>query len=343
MTGSRVALAAAITLAGGIALFLHADEPTAPARPRSVVRCVLETAEGSHPVGFEVSGPDGELAIRLPASAESSRDARLIVEDAAGTGQQTDGRFVFVTGDATTGAGNRDERKWSFDATRWGRYAVQVTYALTAGEASAEVVCGDHRASAKLEPTGDARRFRTAELGTWYIAEGGPHAITLRQSPSAGDGLAEIRAVLLVPACEGTQPVQAEDGSITLHGRDATVSGTMLRYEPAPAKQTLGYWTRASDSASWRFLVATPGEFRVEVLQGCGAGQGGSDMVVSLADAELAFEVEETGHFQDFRARVIGTVTIPEAGSHLLTVKPRRIAKTAALDLRQIRLIPAKR
>jgi len=90
--------------------------------------------------------------------------------------------------------------------------------------------------------------------------------------------------------------------------------------------------------------VTEPGEFDVEVLQGCGKGQGGSPMSVvfnpGAAESRLGFTVEDTGGFQQFRPRVIGRVTLA-AGDHLLRIQPERIAKAAACDIRQVRLIPA--
>jgi hypothetical protein len=139
------------------------------------------------------------------------------------------------------------------------------------------------------------------------------------------------------------RPGQAADGAITLHGRDALVLGTTLRYETAEAKQTLGFWTKPADAAAWTFTVTEPGEFDVEVLQGCGQGQGGSEMSVVFnpgsAASTLSFTVEDTGGFQQFRPRVIGRVTLP-VGDQLLRIKPERIAKNAACDIRQVRLVP---
>jgi hypothetical protein len=98
---------------------------------------------------------------------------------------------------------------------------------------------------------------------------------------------------------------QADDGSILLSGSDAAIRGTTLRWEPEEKKRTLGFWTKASDAAEWRFAVRTPGTFDVEVLQGCGTGQGGSELGVVL-DADqprataLAFTVETPAGFRSF-------------------------------------------
>jgi len=135
---------------------------------------------------------------------------------------------------------------------------------------------------------------------------------------------------------------QAKDGSITLHARTAQVRGTQLRYEPLPHKLTLGYWTQVEDHAVWEFTLTRPGTFRVEVLQGCGTGQGGSEVEVQFAEQSLRFTVEDTGGFQQFKPRDIGTIRLDKPGRHTLTVRPKTKAKAAVMDLRQIVLRPVK-
>jgi|688.fasta_scaffold56199_5 hypothetical protein len=46
--------------------------------------------------------------------------------------------------------------------------------------------------------------------------------------------------------------VRADEAAILLHGRDAKVKGTMLRYEPEAHKQTLGSPSRATAPGSRR-------------------------------------------------------------------------------------------
>src|SRR5207302_1512229 len=109
---------------------------------------------------------------------------------------------------------------------------------------------------------------------------------------------------------------QAADGIVTLPARTADIHGIQLRYEPLPHKNTLGFWTRIDDWASWEFQLSRPGSFSVELLQGCGAGQGGSEVVVAAAGQTLKMTVEDTGHFQNFKARTLGTITIDEPGRY---------------------------
>lgn len=132
------------------------------------------------------------------------------------------------------------------------------------------------------------------------------------------------------------------DGAITLPARSARVYGTQLRYEPLPHKDTLGYWFRTEDRASWELTVVKPGTFTVEVLQGCGKGQGGSTVEVATAGQVVRFTVEDTGGFQNFKAREIGTLTFDKPGRYTLTVRPQSRAKTAVMDLRRVVLRPAR-
>jgi arylsulfatase A len=134
---------------------------------------------------------------------------------------------------------------------------------------------------------------------------------------------------------------QAADGTILLPARTAEVHGIMLRYEPLPHKNTLGFWVRAEDTASWEFTVTKPGAFTLSVLQGCGSKQGGSEVEIAVGEQKLTFTVEDTGHFQNFKDRALGTVTLEKAGRHVLTVTPKKKAAAAVMDLRAVTLKPA--
>jgi hypothetical protein len=132
---------------------------------------------------------------------------------------------------------------------------------------------------------------------------------------------------------------QAADGAILLHARDASVHGPNIRYEPKPEKNTIGYWTRAEDWVSWEFEVTKAGKFTVEVTQGCGAGNGGSAVEFKADEQALEMIVDDTGGFQNWKKREIGTMTLP-AGKHTLTVKAKAKLHGAVMDLQQVVLKP---
>jgi arylsulfatase A-like enzyme len=134
---------------------------------------------------------------------------------------------------------------------------------------------------------------------------------------------------------------QGPDGVITLPARTAEVHGLMLRYEPLPHKNTLGFWTRAEDWASWEFEVRQPGEFRVTALVGCGKGSGGSTVEFRAAEQVLALTVPVTGGFQNFVPQELGRLTLKRAGRHTIEVRATSKPGAAVMDLREVRLTPA--
>jgi arylsulfatase A-like enzyme len=135
----------------------------------------------------------------------------------------------------------------------------------------------------------------------------------------------------------------AADGTITLHAKTAQVFGSQLRFEAQPHKDTLGFWTKVDDWASWDFELSKPGTFRAEVLQGCGRGQGGSEVVIAIGGSVVSFIIEDTGGFQQFKARDVGTVQIDKPGRHTLTVRSKSKAAAAVMDLRAVTLRPVSR
>lgn len=130
-------------------------------------------------------------------------------------------------------------------------------------------------------------------------------------------------------------------GAVILHARDARVHGVKLLYEEPPHKDTLGYWVEPGDWAEWAVEVPSAGTWEVEVLQGCGAGCGGSEVEVAIAGKPLTFKVEETGHFQRFIPRTIGSVAL-EKGRATVTLKARSKAGPAIGDFRRVTLRAAR-
>ncbi len=152
----------------------------------------------------------------------------------------------------------------------------------------------------------------------------------------------EVGAKMPTPNPDYTPNPQAKDGSITLPARTAFVTGTQLRFEPAPHKNTLGYWTNAADTAYFEFTVTTPGIFAVSVLQGAGKGSGGAEVELAVGDSNFKFTVKDTGGFQAFENRDVGELTIAKAGRHTLTVTPKSKPGVAVMDLREVMLTPKK-
>ena len=139
-------------------------------------------------------------------------------------------------------------------------------------------------------------------------------------------------------------------GDIVLAAHKAVTHGEKLRYEPQPHKNTVGYWTNPKDWAQWHINVDKAGEYEMYILQGCGKGQGGSKVSISLKSANknvtgsvvVRFTVKDTGHFQNFVMRRLDDVAFITTGPHTIEVRPLQLAAKAIMDVREIRLVPKK-
>jgi len=148
----------------------------------------------------------------------------------------------------------------------------------------------------------------------------------------------------LMDAAIATKGAKAEvgAGAIVLHACDAKAHGSKLRYEDAPQKDTLGFWVQKDDWVEWEFDAPHPGVFEVQLLQACGKGSGGAEIEVAVAGQTLTMKVEETGHFQRFVPRMIGTVRLAESGRFTLAVRARTRPGPAVMDLRRVVLRAAQ-
>ena len=148
---------------------------------------------------------------------------------------------------------------------------------------------------------------------------------------------------------QAPEPVKPNDkGLLILPAHQAVTHGEKLRYEPQPHKNTIGYWTVPKDFAHWLIQLPEAGEYDVYVLQGCGQGQGGSDVTIHVrslgqragTETSVGFVVQETGHFQNFVRRKVGSISIETGGVNSVEIRPDRLANKAVMDVREVRLVP---
>ena len=177
-----------------------------------------------------------------------------------------------------------------------------------------------------------------------------------------------VGAKLPTPNPDYAPNLQADDGSVMMHSSTADVFGTMLRYEPLPNKDTLGFWVRQEDWASFEFTITKPGRFRLVPHVGCGTS-GGSLVHFEVAGPILASDspsggressgssdnkptpianerqlltltVPATGGFQKFVPQDLGEVTLAKPGRYTLSIKPQKKEGVAVMDVRRVELRP---
>ena len=149
-----------------------------------------------------------------------------------------------------------------------------------------------------------------------------------------------VGARLPTPNPDYTPNPQKQDRTVVMHSSTADVNGIMLRYEPLPNKDTLGFWVRQEDWASFEFTLKVPGKYHLIPHVGCGTA-GGSLVNFEVAGQTLSLKVPATGGFQMFVPQDLGVVTFDKPGRYTLAIKPQKKEGVAVMDIRRVILKPA--
>ncbi|MHC5542995.1 c-type cytochrome, partial [Singulisphaera rosea] len=129
------------------------------------------------------------------------------------------------------------------------------------------------------------------------------------------------------------------DRSIVLSAADAEIRGESLIFESRYGN--LGYWTSASDRASWSFEVERPGRYAVWVDH-ARPGQSTEDRLEILEGTQsLRYAIRGTGSWDVYRADVAGILELA-AGTHRLVARPIGPLHDALIDLKSIELRPVE-
>lgn len=150
-----------------------------------------------------------------------------------------------------------------------------------------------------------------------------------------------VGAKMPTPNPNYTPNLQQANGVVSMHSSTADVNGIMLRYEPLPNKDTLGFWVRAEDWASFEFTLTKPGKYHLIPHVGCGTN-GGSLVNFEVAGQTLSLTVPATGGFQNFQPQDLGVVTFDKPGRYTLTIKPQKKEGVAVMDVRLVVLKPVE-
>ena len=118
--------------------------------------------------------------------------------------------------------------------------------------------------------------------------------------------------------CRATNPdstpnPQAADGTITLPARTAEVHGVMLRYEPLPHKNTLGFWTRADDFDLLGVHRPPVGRVRRHGTARLRQRERRQYRPFSRTARCWKLKVPETGGFQKFEPQELGRPDVQES------------------------------
>ncbi len=233
---------------------------------------------------------------------------------------------------------------WTMKANRWGNYFVAVKYAsVMTTKIGLQVKVGEEALLKGYAPrTGGPEKVDNVIMGFAYLPKTGEYPLMLLTGDKSMDPPFSVKGIELIPAPESEPHGQSIDGLIHLDAKTATTYSEKMRYEPKPEKNCLGFWVDEKDWAEWKFDVSSPGKFQVTLTQGCGNGNGGSEVAVLIDGQTFRFTVEETGGFQNWKERELGVVEFKLEGEHKLAIKPLSKAAKAIMDVQKVVLTPVK-
>lgn len=230
---------------------------------------------------------------------------------------------------------------WTMEAQRWGNYYVGLLYESSRPKLGVQIKVGTDEVLKGYAPRTNALKEREPMiLGTAYLEKPGEYPIAMLTGDQSNVPAFQVRGVHFQPAPESEPHGQSIDGTIVLEAKSATTWSENMRYEPKPEKNCLGFWTSEKDWAEWIFDVSAPGKFEVTVHYGCGTGNEGSEVAVLINDQTREFTVEDTGGFQSWKEKELGTVELDVAGENKIAIVPKNKAAKAVMDISKIVLKP---
>ena len=167
------------------------------------------------------------------------------------------------------------------------------------------------------------------------------HWVVKLSDDLSGPAKVRIRWVGPFHTVQNARPIQrGTDGELVLPAHRAVTHGRLLRYEPQPHKNTVGYWADEHDWVHWNVHVAAAGRYSIVIRQGCGTGHGGSRVAFCVGRQRVEFEVVDTGGFQSWVDRPVGELTLT-GGLHQCALRAMIKSKGAVMDVQEIRLVPS--
>ena len=129
------------------------------------------------------------------------------------------------------------------------------------------------------------------------------------------------------------------DGSLRMLATNCEIYGRTLVLEEK--YRNLGYWQSENDAAVWSIEVAQPGAYNVSLDYACDDSSAGNTFVIEVGPQRLTGKVASTGSWDAYKGMKPGKIDVP-AGSHRVVFRSQGAIQGALLDLREIKLLPAK-
>jgi alpha-L-fucosidase len=123
--------------------------------------------------------------------------------------------------------------------------------------------------------------------------------------------------------------------SNTLYAAAARIHGSVAQYVPLSLERRehdfIGYWVDARDWVEWEFRTVQGGVYEVAAVIGADPVCAGNRYTLEVAGREFEKTVASTGGYEKFETVKVGTVTIPQAGTNRLAIKPVKVSPGSGL------------
>lgn len=129
-------------------------------------------------------------------------------------------------------------------------------------------------------------------------------------------------------------------GTILLDGKDATLTGGGIRYQPSSDRRCIGFWNGLTNTVGWKVTIPEKRTYRIFVTQSCLDPQAGSEFEVAFAGQQASGIVKGSGDWSKFVELDLGPVMVRKPGTYELIIRPTRVPRSTVMNLRSVKLVP---
>lgn len=129
------------------------------------------------------------------------------------------------------------------------------------------------------------------------------------------------------------------DGSLLLTAENGKPIGPDIKY--MPEWRAFGWFTSA-DRVEWDVDVNHTGEYEVHMEWSVSNEEAGKEFLLETKDHQLTAVVGQSGSWETFKNENVGKIKLSAGRQKIIFKSKTKFDKGALLDLREIKLVPAR-
>ena len=129
------------------------------------------------------------------------------------------------------------------------------------------------------------------------------------------------------------------DGSLHLTAENGKPVGPEIKY--MPEWRAFGWFT-AADRVEWDLDVNNGGEYEVHLEWSVSDEEAGKEFLLEAKDDKLTGKVKRSGSWETYKTENVGPIKLPAGRQQIIFKSKTKFDKGGLLDLRGIKLVPAR-